>query len=116
MQEGHGVYDCCAICGEFIKFDGMADADGTYHRKCKARKFEVGENVNVIEDAEDPESGWVGCVCQVVAYRDHVVIVKAIPDFPYPDNSEWFVDGNSAWFSESELERYDDKGWDPVGS
>jgi hypothetical protein len=41
MQEGHGVYDCCDKCGEFIKYDGIADAEGTYHRKCLTKEEEA---------------------------------------------------------------------------
>ncbi|MHC4316115.1 MAG: LIM domain-containing protein, partial [Planctomycetota bacterium] len=38
MQEGHGVYDCCEICGKHVKTDGMADDGHVYHRKCVASK------------------------------------------------------------------------------
>ena len=74
------------------------------------RKFNVGDNVKVIEDTEDPESGWVGAEGQVIAFRDGVTVIKVMSGNPNPD------DGNVAWFSESELQRDDDKGWDPVGS
>ena len=33
-QEGHGVYDCCKICGKHVKTDGATDETGTYHRNC----------------------------------------------------------------------------------
>lgn len=34
MQEGHGVYDCCDICGKHVKTDGIADETHVYHRNC----------------------------------------------------------------------------------
>lgn len=73
-------------------------------------KFEVGENVKVVADSDDPESGWVGAVGQVMIANDELYTLRIIEGNLYHDND------NTAVFRESELERYDDHGWDPVGS
>ena len=50
-MNGHGVYDCCEICGRHVKYDGCADENGVYHVQC-ARE----ENLPLISRLDEPES------------------------------------------------------------
>jgi hypothetical protein len=57
-----------------------------------------GQQVKVIADYEDPNSGWVGATGTFIAYRDGFAIVRITEGNPNSD------DGNKAWFTDDELE------------
>ena len=67
-------------------------------------KFTEDQKVRVIKDTHDAESNWVGVIVRVVFAYDKSVTVKAIEGESYPEDTEWFVDGDTAYFMEDELE------------
>ena len=90
MQEGHGVYDCCKICGEFIKYDGVADATGTYHGKCKDATNEQDPKINsAIVSVDDIDESIVDGLIDEMGkmptdYMDVQVIITVVVT-PLPD-------------------------------
>ena len=61
-------------------------------------KCYIASRVNLTEDAEDANSGWVGAIGEVYAYRNNFVIVQITEGNPNSD------DGEFAWFTANELE------------
>ncbi len=63
--------------------------------------FPVGMRVRVVEDGEDPESGWVGAKGVVQQHNtfDRTITIWVLSGNPNPD------DGNLAWFDPTELKK-----------
>ncbi len=62
--------------------------------------FPVGTRVRVVEDSEDPKSGWVNVIGVVQQHNvfDRTLTIWVLQNNPNPD------DGNFAWFTPNELE------------
>lgn len=67
-------------------------------------KFAEGQKVKVIKDQKDSAVKWVGAVVRILLAYEKYVTVKAIEGENYPEGTEWFVDGDPAYFTEDELE------------
>ena len=68
-------------------------------------KFTEGQKVKVIKDTQEEEgSNWVGAIVLVQFAYSKSVTVTAIEGEKYPEDAQWFVDGDTAYFMEDELE------------
>jgi hypothetical protein len=66
-------------------------------------ELQKGQKVKVVKDNIDPKSGWVGAIVEVVHADGTNVTVKVIAGEEYPDNTEWFTNGDEAYFMRDEV-------------
>ena len=108
MQEGHGVYDCCKKCGRYVRYDGVADETGTYHRKCKEGPEIMVRSTAVNADDIDESivDGLIDEMGKMPTAYFNVLVIATVVVTPLPELGEKVYDANEERRNEDNYENH----------